>query len=102
MVIEQIAQPDAKTDGASPAAPSECKAAAAARRRAPQERQPEQPARDIVTTAEVAELLCKSRGTVENWRRAGILPYIQAGRSILFSRTSVLEALRRLERKAGQ
>ena len=70
-------------------------------RTAPQEPQePQEPqVSDIINTDVLCERLHKSRGTLENWRRAGWLPYIQVGRSVMFSWSSVLEALRRQERR---
>ncbi len=37
-----------------------------------------------ITKAEVAKRLKKTVRTVENWQRKGILPFIKAGRSVLF------------------
>jgi hypothetical protein len=55
---------------------------------------------DIIDTATLCDRLGKSRGTIDNWRASGLLPYMQVGRSIMFSWTSVLEALKRGERQA--
>lgn len=44
---------------------------------------------DFVTTRELAALLRKTPRTIETWRRKGYLPYIQVGRSVLFSRREV-------------
>jgi excisionase family DNA binding protein len=37
-----------------------------------------------ITKEEVAKRLKKTVRTVENWQRRGILPFIKAGRSVLF------------------
>jgi hypothetical protein len=69
-------------------------------RRRARTQQQEPPESDIISTDVLCERLDKSRGTIENWRRAGWLPFIQIGRSVMFSWSSVLEALRRQERRA--
>lgn len=37
-----------------------------------------------ITKEEVARRLKKTVRTVENWQRRGILPFVKAGRSVLF------------------
>ena len=50
---------------------------------------------DILTTAEVASLLKKSRRTIELWARRGYISSIKIGRSVFFERTQLLTDLRR-------
>jgi hypothetical protein len=57
-------------------------------------------AKDIIGTTELCERLGKSRGTIESWRRSGWLPCMVFGRSVMFSWSSVLEAMKRRERRA--
>ena len=40
--------------------------------------------RGYITKQEVARRLKKTVRTIENWQRRGFIPYIKAGRSVLF------------------
>ena len=44
----------------------------------------EQEPEGYITKEEVAKRLKKTVRTVENWQRRGILPFVKAGRSVLF------------------
>jgi excisionase family DNA binding protein len=53
------------------------------------------PQREVLTTAEVAAMLNKSRRTIEHWVRNGYLSSIKIGRSVFFEREQLLSDLRR-------
>jgi excisionase family DNA binding protein len=55
----------------------------------------------LVDTNELSELLKASRGTIDNWRKAGLIPWIQLGRSVRFDWPAVREALLRRQRGAA-
>lgn len=42
------------------------------------------PGEDYLTKREIAKRLRKTDRTVDNWMRAGILPYLKLGRSVVF------------------
>jgi excisionase family DNA binding protein len=52
----------------------------------------------LIDTRELGRRLRVSKGTVENWRKQGLLPFIQLGRSIRFDWPTVHEALMRKQR----
>ena len=57
-----------------------------------------------ITKEEVAKRLKKTVRTVENWQARGILPFVKAGRSVLFKWTDVeahLQANFRVCRRRG-
>jgi excisionase family DNA binding protein len=56
-------------------------------------------AADVMTAAEVAELLHVSKSTVENWARRGIVPSKKVGRLRLYIRSKIETLL--LEDHAG-
>lgn len=56
-------------------------------------------AADVMTAAEVAELLHVSRSTVEDWARRGIVPSKKVGRRRLYIRSKIETLL--LEDHAG-
>ena len=45
----------------------------------------ENEAEEYLTKEEVAKRLKKTVRTIENWQRRGILPFVKAGRSVLFN-----------------
>lgn len=47
----------------------------------------------LLTTEQIAPLLQKTPRTVEAWRKAGLLPYLKIGRSILFDWDAVRRQL---------
>jgi excisionase family DNA binding protein len=56
-----------------------------------------------ITKEEVAKRLKKTVRTVENWQARGIIPFVKAGRSVLFKWTDVeshLQSNFRIVRKA--
>ena len=57
-------------------------------------------AADVMTAAEVADLLRVSRSTVEDWARRGIVPSRKVGRRRLYIRSKI-EALLLLDDHAG-
>lgn len=50
---------------------------------------------EFLTTADVADLLKKSRRTIELWARRGYLSSIKIGRSVFFERIQLVSDLRR-------
>jgi hypothetical protein len=56
---------------------------------------------EVLDTAVLAKRLLVCEATVKNWRSSGKLPYIVLGRSVRFLWPSVVEALRRQERRGG-
>jgi excisionase family DNA binding protein len=50
-------------------------------------------AADVMTAAEVADLLRVSRSTVEDWARRGILPSKKVGRRRLYIRSKIESVL---------
>ncbi len=56
-------------------------------------------AADVMTAAEVAELLHVSKSTVEDWARRGIVPSKKVGRRRLYIRSKIETLL--LEDQAG-
>ncbi len=50
-------------------------------------------AADVMTAAEVAELLHVSKSTVEDWARRGIVPSKKVGRRRLYIRSKIEELL---------
>lgn len=55
-----------------------------------------------ITKEEVAKRLKKTVRTVENWQRKGILPFVKAGRSVLFKWSDVVEHLQSNFRVCGR
>lgn len=43
----------------------------------------------FIRKAEVAQRLGKKTRTIDNWMRQGLLPYVKAGRSVLFKWSDV-------------
>lgn len=57
----------------------------------------------FLTTGELSRRLRCSVGTITNWRRKGLLPWIASpGRLVLFSWPDVKEAMRRRQRGGQQ
>jgi excisionase family DNA binding protein len=57
----------------------------------------------FITTEELSHRLRCSVGTIQNWRRKGLLPWIASpGRLVLFSWPDVREAMRRRQRGGQQ
>lgn len=53
------------------------------------------------TRAELAEYLKCSLGTIDRYKRNNVIPYIQAGRTLLFSKKEVDKALASDQKKKG-
>jgi hypothetical protein len=51
----------------------------------------------LLTKTQVAQRVQKSTRCVELWMRAGYLPYIKIGRSVLFDWPEVLASLKRFQ-----
>jgi len=57
---------------------------------------------DLMTAAQVAELLSVPVSTVRDWGRSGVLPRVKLGRHVRFIRAQVEEVvLRAADRQAG-
>jgi excisionase family DNA binding protein len=52
---------------------------------------------EVLTTADVAVMLKKSRRTIEHWVRNGYLSSIKIGHSVFFEREQLLSDLRRFQ-----
>ena len=50
---------------------------------------------EFLTKEELAKRLKKTVRTIENWQRKGILPFVKAGRSVLFNWPDVKTHLQR-------
>ena len=53
------------------------------------------PSNEVLTTADVAAMLKKSRRTIEHWVRNGYLSSIKIGHSVFFEREQLFRDLRR-------
>ena len=63
---------------------------------------PESEAKSIIDTDEFLRRVPWSHGTLANYRKAGLIPYIQLGRRIVYHWPTVLQALLRMQRGGGQ
>lgn len=54
---------------------------------------------DVMTSAEVAQLLNESVKNIEAWARAGVLPGFKLGKRWKFLRADIMEALRDARRR---
>lgn len=53
------------------------------------------PKEDQMTQKEVAELFDRTVQTIIRWKKEGIIPYYQLGRSIIFSKNEILQVASR-------
>lgn len=61
---------------------------------------PEPEPTGLLDTPEVAKRLRASEGSIDNWRKANLIPWIQLGRSVRFDWEQVKAALLRRQRAA--
>lgn len=54
---------------------------------------------DYITISDVCRLLKRSRPTIHQWKKKGILPFYRLGGNVYFKRHEVLEAPKRAQLK---